>query len=718
MHSETTSISNSHLSAHHLSARGDHLRPAKVSRWLIALLLFTLSQTPAWGQEASEDSSACDTWQTAVVQDSLARFSSSYEAALKADPQKTCTKLPEVIVTALSRAESFAYLAEIDKAKEWFRLAHELSTGTSAQAWFLDQATHSPATISATTANTEQQEPLPEAKPGPGTPAKNEGPEAVRRAQDALRDAIFAKALELAELGLHSAALTELKAAVGLYPWAEVPPNLEYLSGGPGPWWRAARRWLDSWLSTAPEVPLLIALFLLLCVRQLRSPLLKIEDPEGDALSSTGQSFSTMLRDHLLHLSRGTGGSNVQQVTGPVEPTAIPTEIETVVPGSAAWLKAIGALLKHVRPRRLLHLSIQAHTSETRGVGITLQLLRAKKILTSQTLWQQDFRCGKLVAQPNGEVAFRLAEYASIWLLFELCHFVSGQQLELLGTQDWRSYALCRAALHASDPKHKRKLFLQALDRDPDFRMAKVNLASNLVQQQRSTSSSIDLRTFAIGLLQSVVQEVTVNQERTDGTGASRPIFATVHDPTYLTALYLLVVLQHETEELIQALRTAKALNAELDAARSALESAGNPRLLTQRNLVTYLRHIEPSARLVHSTLLLLNSPGTLEEAHKLLSALPAASSSAYVQYSFACSYSLVAEKCSRDEACQMEQYLLGQALEHLGRALSLSEEVARSLNSDPTLEHVRTSRKSAEAYQALIDRFPAVTPQENESDS
>ncbi|MCP3996938.1 MAG: DUF4332 domain-containing protein [bacterium] len=165
---------------------------------------------------------------------------------------------------------------------------------------------------------------------------------------------------------------------------------------------------------------------------------------------------------------------------------------------------AIAALIAKLVWRRDYVVSMALHKTETQGVGLSIELVRGWKRLASDTLWAGDYLDPgvtepTLVGTENPEPAaddwaVRLARPAAVWILAKLRRPSAnhGTRLykpkEIYGSEDWRSSAYCASAsawlTSASDQidsrVHRlraRRLFLEALDADPQNWRALYNLA-------------------------------------------------------------------------------------------------------------------------------------------------------------------------------------------------------------------------------------------------
>ena len=140
-----------------------------------------------------------------------------------------------------------------------------------------------------------------------------------------------------------------------------------------------------------------------------------------------GAYFSHNLLSRLNSLTSGAEAGHVALVTGPIDPIAIPPEVEAVVPtgnipwmSPVAWVQAIPALIGWLFPRRTISVFGELHSSGNRGVGVTVRLVEKKRILVGYAFWEDDFDYGADANEHDDEEnLYRLAEYVAVWLLFD-----------------------------------------------------------------------------------------------------------------------------------------------------------------------------------------------------------------------------------------------------------------------------------------------------------
>jgi hypothetical protein len=181
--------------------------------------------------------------------------------------------------------------------------------------------------------------------------------------------------------------------------------------------WLAARLWLG--LEPLPGYASVLSLAL--TYRLMHRPRLEIRELGSAGLSGDpGKDVTALMRSHLSALARPEAGGGWSLTTGHTTTIEIPAAIETIVPAGKSWLPAIPPLLQWLSARPVVKLGGELHPPGERGVGLTLELSRGKRYLSSETLWQKDF--GFELTQKDAKAGdfYALAEAAAVWLLFEM----------------------------------------------------------------------------------------------------------------------------------------------------------------------------------------------------------------------------------------------------------------------------------------------------------
>jgi tetratricopeptide (TPR) repeat protein len=252
-----------------------------------------------------------------------------------------------------------------------------------------------------------------------------------------------------------------------------------------------ARRWNAfaalGRMAVMSAAPFALLLVLIVALRRLfATPALDILPFDSEAKKDSGKSFAALLRARLLDLAAGRPDADIHLVKGEITGVEIPAEVHTLLPAPATWLAPVVKLVSRLTSRRSLVVGGTLHPTGSWGAGVTLQLTGGRKISSVQTLWLREFQAGPTAGEASEFSDYcYLADLASVWLLFTLFESLGKNHVELLGTKDWKSYALFRAATFAHSEQHlsaARDLYCRALARDPGLRGARVNLAQILVE--------------------------------------------------------------------------------------------------------------------------------------------------------------------------------------------------------------------------------------------
>jgi hypothetical protein len=204
--------------------------------------------------------------------------------------------------------------------------------------------------------------------------------------------------------------------------------------------------------------------------------------------SAVGESTAVAVRENYGRLRSQFGGYNLKFVGASGEKTpALPQEVTSAYP-DAGIVVALIALINAFVPSRVRELSGELRPRDAkRGAGVTLDFARRSgKVWEETTIWEADY--GPLVGGTDDQAAYdRLAAPAAAWLMFQSAKrsfwrlLRRKRDLEILGTRDWRSYALFAVGtddVRNGDAESARRRFLAALGQDPANRGAAFNLAS------------------------------------------------------------------------------------------------------------------------------------------------------------------------------------------------------------------------------------------------
>jgi len=268
-----------------------------------------------------------------------------------------------------------------------------------------------------------------------------------------------------------------------------IPKDLQYLLSGNMPVWQEIKRYYyEFWIIPILEIAAWIfaLAFLLYKLSGMFKKSLIIEEFETGIFKQKtymGKDFSSIIRSQYYKIASGSMKGHISLVTGQIEQVKMPSEVQAAIPIGAKWLSpltwgmAVLALLYRFMPNSINSLKGSLHRDDNYGVGITAQLVKKGKITASQTFWQTDFESSAPLTQDNElESLHQLAEYAAVWLVFKM----KEKDYKLLGTNNWQSFAYFLAALYAKkqhQEEDEKKLYIKALQLDPTFFGARLNLA-------------------------------------------------------------------------------------------------------------------------------------------------------------------------------------------------------------------------------------------------
>jgi tetratricopeptide (TPR) repeat protein len=513
---------------------------------------------------------------------------------------------------------------------------------------------------------------------------------------------VIAGARALAGYGLHDEARAAIQTQLKSDGAMEIPPDLQYLSGGKVPLWRSIRRDLEPWarpvLEMAAAVLLLIVLLGLLA-RRFAKRTLTIEAFDSGSVEDAhlGADFAAIVRSHLNRMVQGSHGGHIELVTGPIQTIDIPAEVEAAVPTASAswmspltWVRAIPALLNWLSPSRTVSLTGRLHKPGRRGPGITVQLVEGGRIFGSYTFWQYDFDAPSDPAPSGPGDGFQpLAEYVAIWLVFQLAKaFRSG--IELLGTDDWRSYSYFRAGYMAEmqgRDEASKGLYIRALDRDAEFRGARVNLAAWFLRHRH---------------WQQALEHLL--RARDDCLAADHAD----RDPTLYSTIYNLAALKYELHDV----REAKALTVDLLVRidRTLARIHAKKKGYGDPTLKRHLDIFRPVANVMLAGLLAELG----EEGGVAIIQAEANVSSVILrlQYNLGCGYAILAQHEPQDmpEGAVRRTHSLGESLKHLECAFQIDANTVAQAQGDRCFDFLRVTE--AAKYQALIDAYGPQPPQ------
>lgn len=488
----------------------------------------------------------------------------------------------------------------------------------------------------------------------------------------------FAAAKALSRARLNDAAAKELEAALraATPPGRPVPDELNYLTGYEiNDFVLRHQRILIGLLIVA-------ALLLLPILRKRLHPHLHVEDLADPNNVVAGRGASLYLQQQLVALTRAQAPT-VQFVTAPIAQVTIPAAISSAIPGALGWVQTLLSTLSGAYWRRSLTLAGSLHPAvDGKGVGVTLVLSENKTILSSVSLWQSTYGTATLVAaspaamppSPNPSAYFDLAEPAAIWLLFQLLQLrfkETSSIRRLLGTHNWRSYAMNAAGIRAlqGDRRRAENFFVGALEFDPGNSAARANLGVAL--------AALDQPDRAFEQLRHAKREAQMD----GGTD----------DPVFYSASFRIATLYYRRGapmgDLDDALKEITTL------AQIMTETRNNAQLrpsADRERLLQYIAFAFPGIEVMRIGVEAEMGRISPTEADKQL-LLYRLHPMAEAQFNLACAYSIL----GRLTVLESEKLLFPNiAMDHLHFALHLDPAYCREAESDPALTYLAQSRK------------------------
>jgi|GEM_PF-1877098 len=511
----------------------------------------------------------------------------------------------------------------------------------------------------------------------------------------------FAAAKALSRARLNDAAAKELEAALraATPPARPVPDELDYLTGYE----------INDFVLRHQRILLALlivaALLLLPVLRKRLHPHLHVEDLADPHNVVAGRGASLYLQQQLVALTRAQAPT-VQFVTAPITQVTIPAAISSSIPGALGWVQTLLSTLSGVYWRRSLTLAGSLHPAvDGKGVGFTLVLSENKTILSSVSLWQSTYGTATPAAaspaamptSPNPSAYFDLAEPAAIWLLFQLLQLrfkETSSIRRLLGTHNWRSYAMNAAGIRAlqRNPRRAENFFVGALEFDPGNSAARANLGVAL--------ATLDQPDRAFEQLRHAKGEAQID----GGTD----------DPVFYSASFRIATLYYRrdapTGKLDDALKEITTL------AQIMTETRNNAQLrpsADRERLLQYIAFALPGIEVMRIGVqaeMGRISPTEADQQLLLYRLHPMAEA----QFNLACAYSILGRVTVLDS-----QKLLfpNIAMDHLRFALHLDPAYCREAESDPALTYLAQSRRKtfedalAAAKAMIVDTTAAEAP-------
>jgi tetratricopeptide (TPR) repeat protein len=327
--------------------------------------------------------------------------------------------------------------------------------------------------------------------------------EPVPEELDALPRAVAEQRIDRAEaldeIGFNEEAKEQVEKAIEIDPDVPVPDRLKAEDREPAKWAELKSDVIPWALALAPFVILIGGLILI--IGRFRVEFGRFEAGD-DKVLATGMPLA--INEHLRLITKQSGGRNLSHVDASGEETTdVPAAIPAVVP-QAAFVSALLTLLRRFAPRRMwILLGAARERDADKGVGLALTVRRRFGHLVGKvTLWQREFHPAALSKELDEKQAYyELALPAAVWLVFrrrrsEVSTWLLRERRKLLGTSDWKSYALFAVGADCEERGDKNRaeaLYWMAIDRDRRNRGALFNLAALYIEADPPrTATSIE----------------------------------------------------------------------------------------------------------------------------------------------------------------------------------------------------------------------------------
>jgi hypothetical protein len=381
-----------------------------------------------------------------------------------------------------------------------------------------------------------------------------------------------------------------------------------------------------------------------------------------------GATFRSLLGTELVRLAQGEPEQGPHLVRGELGPAEVQADVrELARSGGTRLHRAVGAMWR-VSPSTRLTVGGRLFVDEAGRMGFAARLSRGKRVIAAETLHLSELHAAPSVRsrQEHARTGHHaLAEAAAVWALYHLPCDRTGRSFSLLGTADWRAYALFRSAHRQRSPERAMH-FAMALVHDPEFAAALANLGTELLW----IGSDVELER---------AKELLQEAYALTATHAPGSL-----DPTPFTTKYSLSTVYATLGDPARASKYARELIASIERAADSTD--------VPPELRAYLDRIRPCARILLATV-----SGDCEELARLTKD-EQFSPSARTQYSLACAWAFLAR---RDAVARPEAE--SRCLQHLSRSIALAEGPRRWARRDRTLEWVRTSRSTEHAFAELV---------------
>lgn len=420
-------------------------------------------------------------------------------------------------------------------------------------------------------------------------------------------------------------------------------------------------------------------------LKELKKPRLGIQDFDTGATNlSIGKGMVAMVEEKIKWFEKERYHHQKFDLvaTIPMETLAIPADIKSISPAT----NYISQLVEWLFPPNVITLSGYMEKPEVHGSGLSLTLVnsRSGEIIGSQTLWQEDY--GPVmrpdIEEIDPESYYSLVEPAAIWTFFQLHSFSekatgSTTSLKIFNTGDWQSYTYFRAGVNLKGKTKERKMYLKALDCDPDNVGALLNLGYSDMGA-KEFRRAIERLGRVMDIMKSDKKEYFV----------------------WFMASYHLSATYYDMGEKGKAMDEAKKL---IDKIREVYKP------LKDEPLMKFLDSFKPKAEILFAVILAENgkvveAEQEIKDIKKDLMKLTYAS-----RYNLACYYSIVGEKLD-EEAAQIKAYK--DALNHLNYALE-SGNLVMHAKDDKSLKGLRQDKRTKENFIKLIKKYSLAPTQE-----
>ncbi|MEO1594790.1 MAG: DUF4332 domain-containing protein [Pseudomonadota bacterium] len=539
-------------------------------------------------------------------------------------------------------------------------------------------------------------------------------------------DAAMDRVRDLAAVGNVAAAEELLLETVNQPPSAgyraAIPDDLQYLSGGGIAWWRHLKAGFSTFGIPLLEIIAVGLVFWVLYLRLTAStrhkPRVAVEAFEVRNLDDKfkGAHFSKAVVNGLSGI-RAAAANRFDLLDDSTAVSAIPDDVTAAIPGPSdawyspvAWVKALTTFLADVIKPVGITLEGELHDTPGKGLGATVRLIEEGAVIGAQVIWFDDFDAKRdpSNAAPPDQIML-LARYVAAWMAFRIMSHTGSVQ-PVGGTAVWQALCFDMSAREATGQERKlasRILFQRAVNKDPAFRVARINVGNRLA------AVDIDL---AIAYLERAYTEARANNNY-------------VLDLTYYHAAYNLAAtsahaaVRKSTDgrPMTQRSRHGHALRA-----IELIDEVSNSVLQANRKLQERAIPLQGDRR-VKAAMTALNNAGApiratmigvsdFNHGLELLAQCKQETSDAPLDvYNMAASYTILARIADISGNDEAREHCLNKALSLLKTTFQLSGVYRKDFEEEPLFEIVRKQRK--DELDAFLRRFefvddaPAPTP-------